>query len=96
MNPSMLKRPSACIPLVMSFLALATVLFHVAVFGIARETDEGTAAHIFQLLIAGQVPVVAFFAIKWLSRDPTDALTVLALQVGAAFAAFAPVFFFDL
>jgi hypothetical protein len=42
--------------------------------------------------MAGQVPVVAFFAITWLPRSPRQALLVLALQAGAAFAALAPVF----
>jgi hypothetical protein len=42
--------------------------------------------------MAGQVPVVAFFAITWLPRRPRQALLVLALQSGAAFAALAPVF----
>jgi hypothetical protein len=42
--------------------------------------------------MAGQLPVVAFFAIKWLPRSPRQALLVLALQAGAALAALAPVF----
>jgi len=42
------------------------------------------------------VPIVAFFAIKWLPRIPRQALQVLALQVGAALAALAPVFFLKL
>ena len=88
----MIKRPSAFVPIVMSFTALATVLLHVARFGVVREPDEGTAAHIWQLLMAGQVPIVAFFAIKWLPRAPKGALVVLALQIGAMLAALAPVF----
>ena len=35
----------------MSFAALAMVLGHAAMFGVVHEADEGTAAHIFQLLI---------------------------------------------
>ncbi len=93
---TMMKQPSAFLPVTMSLAALATVLGHVAMFGVAREADEGTAAHIWQLLMAGQVPVVAFFAIKWLPRTPRQAMLVLALQVGAALAALAPVFFLNL
>ena len=96
MNTSILKHFSAFVPLVMSFAALATVLIHVAIFGAAREADEGTAAHIWQLLMAGQVPVVAFFAIKWLPRAPSQALPVLVLQGGAVLAALAPVYFLNL
>ena len=91
-----MKHPSAFVPVVMSLAALAIVLGHVAIFGAAREADEGTAAHLWQLLMAGQAPVVAFFAIKWLPRTPRQVLAVLALQVGAGLAALAPVFFLDL
>ena len=91
-----MKQPSAFLPVAMSLAALATVLGHVAVFGIAREADEGAAAHIFQLLMVAQVPIVAFFAVKWLRRTPRPAMHVLALQAGAALAALAPVFFLDL
>lgn len=95
-SPTMIKQPSACLPLAMSFAALATLLGHVAMFGVVREADEGTAAHVFQLLMVAQVPVVAFFAIKWLPRAPREAMQILALQAGAALAALAPVFFLNL
>ena len=80
----------------MSLVALTVVLGHVAMFGAAREVDEGAAAHIWQLLIVGQLPVIAFFAIKWLPRTPRSALSVLALQTGAVLAAIAPVYFLNL
>ena len=92
MNFSTVKQPSALIPLAMSCAALAIVLGHIAMSGVGREADEGTAAHLWQLLMAGQLPVVAFFAIKWLPQRPRQALLVLALQAGAALAALAPVF----
>jgi DNA-binding CsgD family transcriptional regulator len=88
---NLMKNPSAFIPLGMSFAALATVLVHVALFGVAREADEGAAAHIWQILMAAQIPIIAFFAIKWLPRTPKQALLVLALQAGAVLAAMAPV-----
>jgi hypothetical protein len=62
-------------------------------FGVVHEADEGTAAHVFQLLMAAQVPVVAFFAVKWLPRAPGPTLQVLALQGVAALAAIAAAFF---
>jgi hypothetical protein len=97
MNSStLMKQPSALLPMAMSLVALATVLGHVALFGSAREADEGTAAHIFQLLMVAQVPIIAFFAITWLRRTPRQALPVLALQAGAAFAALVPVFILGL
>jgi hypothetical protein len=59
----------------MSLAALAMVLGHAAIFGIFHEADEGAAAHIFQLLMAEQIPVVAFFATKWLPRTPRQTPT---------------------
>jgi len=93
---TMMKQPSAFLPVAMSFAALATVLAHVLRVGVAREADEGTAAHIFQLLMIAQVPIVAFFAITWLPQAPRQALPVLALQAAAALAALAPVFLLNL
>ena len=93
---TLMKKPSAYVPLVMSGAALAIVLGYLAVNGVVREPDEGTAAHLWQLLMAGQVPIVAFFAIRWLPKAPRQALPVLALQAGAGLAALAPVFFLHL
>jgi hypothetical protein len=91
-NIATLKRPSALIPIAMSLVALLVVVTHIAMFGTARQADEGTAAHLWQLLMAGQLPVIAFFAIKWFPRTPGPALLVLALQAIAGLAAAAPVF----
>jgi hypothetical protein len=88
----MMKHPSAFLPLAMSLAALATVLTFVALHGTAPQADEGAAAHIWQLLMAGQIPVVLFFAIRWLPQSPKQAAPILGLQVGAALAAMAPVF----
>ncbi len=90
----MLKHPSAFLPVAMSLGALATVLVFVVLHGTAPQADEGAAAHIWQVLMAAQVPIVLFFAIKWLPRSPRQAVPVLGLQVGAALAAMAPVFLF--
>ena len=96
MNISIMKQPSGFIPLLMSLAALAIVLGHVAIFGAAREPDEGTAAHLWQLLTAGQIPVVAFFAVKWVPQAPRQALIIFALQAVAGLAALAPVYYFNL
>jgi len=92
----LVKKPSAFLPAAMSFAALVTVLGHVAMFGAAREADEGAAAHVFQILMVAQMPILAFFAIKWLPRTPRQALRVLTLQAGAAVAALAPGYFLGL
>ncbi|MFI5109707.1 MAG: hypothetical protein ACHP78_12775 [Terriglobales bacterium] len=90
--PAMLKHPSAFLPVAMSLAALATVLVFLALHGPAPQADEGTAAHIWQLLMAAQVPIVAFFAIRWVPQAPRQAALILAMQVCAAIAAMAPVF----
>ena len=92
MTLSQARQPSAFIPISMSIAALVTVLYHIAMFGTAPQPDEGAAAHIWQLLMAGQVPVIAFYAVKWLPRAPRTAMQVLAVQVAAALAALAPVY----
>jgi hypothetical protein len=99
---AVLKHPSAFLPVAMSLTALA-VLSVSAIYsvlheghGLVREADEGTTAHLWQILMAGQAPILAFFAIKWLPRAPRQTLYVLALQAGAALASMAPVFFLGL
>ena len=87
-----LRRPSAFLPIAMSLGALAIVLIFVALHGTAPQADEGAAAHIWQLLMAAQAPIVLYFAIKWVPQSPRQAVPILALQIGAALAAMAPVF----
>ncbi len=89
---SVLRRPSAFLPVAMSLAALAVVMVHLALWGMARQPDEGAAAHLWQILMAGQAPLLAFFAIRWLPRAPRQSLSVLALQAGALLASAAPVY----
>ena len=90
------KQPSAFLPMAMSLIALAMVLGHIAFNGVTHEADEGAVAHLWQLLMGGQAPIVLYFAVKWLPRAPKQSLGVLALQAGAALASMAPVFFLNL
>ena len=88
-----LKHPSAYLPVAMSLGALATVLVVLALNGAAPQADEGAAAHVWQILLSAQVPIVVFFAIKWVPQSPRQAVPILALQLGAALVAMGPVFF---
>lgn len=96
MSESSWKRPSAWLPVLMSVAALAVVLIHIVRFGTAREADEGTSAHLWQILMAGQLPIIAFFAIRWLPRNPKPALLVLVIQAIAGLAALSPVYYLGL
>jgi len=61
MNDQRINKVSAIAPVVMSLLALAMVLV-VVTTGWQRDVkDEGTAAHLFQLLIVMQVPFILTF-----------------------------------
>jgi hypothetical protein len=95
MNASIIKQPSAFLPIAMSLVSLSLVLGHVAAYGFAHETDEGTAAHIFQLLMAGQVPIIGYFALTRLPRNAAQTLVILALQAVAAMAAFGALYWFE-
>ena len=99
---SMVRKPSAFLPVAMSLMALALLggaHIYVRATGhgaLVREPDEGSIAHLWQLLIVGQLPLLTYFAIKWLPRAPKQTLRVLALQAGALLAAMAPVYFLNL
>lgn len=92
MNASLWKKPSAVLPFAMSLVALGVVLGHAALYGTAHEADEGAAAHIWQILMAAQVPLAGFFAWKWLRPARQEALRVLALLAAFALANLAAVY----
>jgi len=46
--------------------------------------------------MAGQLPIIAFFAIKWLPRNPKPALLILVIQAIAGIAALSPVYYLGL
>ena len=96
MDCTLLKKPSAWLPEAMSAAALALVAGAVALHGVERGGDEGAVAHAWQLLMAGQVPLIAYFAIYWLRQAPRQAAPILMLQVAAGMAALAPVYLLHL
>jgi hypothetical protein len=86
------RRPSAFLPIAMSLCAVGVIMAHLLIAGPAPQPDEGTAAHLWQLLMVAQVPFIAAFLIRWARQTPRAALTVLAAQLVAALAALAPVY----
>ncbi len=97
MKVPLIKNPSAWVPIAMSLIVLATILIGIEMSGVpTRQPDEGTGAHLFQIWLVLEVLMVAFFAIKWLPQRPKQSLVILAVQIVAALAACAPVFYFKL
>src|SRR5437762_2923532 len=87
----------ALLPLAMTLTVVAAGIAHtVGAGGIYREADEGTAAHLFQILMPLQVPIIIAFAATQLPRHAAWATTFLVLQIGLAAALFATVFAFQL
>lgn len=86
-----LRQPSAFLPVALSLGAVAVVIAQLLLVGSAPQPDEGTAAHVWQLLMAVQVPIIAYFAIRYLPRNPRSTALILALQVLAIIVACAPV-----
>ena len=93
MTRSILKHPAAIAPILMSAIAIAIIAGQIAIAGTAPQRDEGTAAHVWQLLMAAQVPLIAIFAATTFPRAARQTAIVLAVQAAAALAAMAPVFF---
>ena len=85
------KKASALIPVVMSLTALALVGIEIAIHGMTPEGDEGALAHLYQLMVVGQVPVISFFVFRWLRRAPLQGLRVVVAQAFALAAALVPV-----
>jgi hypothetical protein len=89
------KKPSAWIPVVMSLVALVLVLIQLGIHLVEPERDDGAVAHLWQLLMAAQLPIIAFFAFRWARRARWQAATVLVVQaIAAAAASVLPVFIF--
>ena len=101
-NRSLLRQPSAFIPLLMSAAALALIIGYlvtgphaphlVTENGVTRA-DEGPAARLWQLLMGLQLPIILYFAAQWLPREPKAALSILGLQLAAGVAAAVPVWY---
>jgi len=83
---TLIRRPLAWLPFVMSAGALALVLGFAVLAGPGQPQghDERAPARLFQLILLGEVLVMANFAVRWLPRVPRQAGLILALQLLAA------------
>lgn len=87
---TLLKKPSAWIPIAIPLGFIAYMVFVIATAGtIVREPDEGTAAHLFQIWLVLEPFMLGYFAIKYFPLMPHDTTFILALQI---FTAFLPIY----
>jgi hypothetical protein len=93
---SMVRHPSAYLPLILSGCALALLLGYLALFGVTRNEDEGVAAHLYQLLMTANLLIIAWFVLRWARKDLKAGLAVLGLQLLAIMITFAPLWYFGL
>ena len=80
---TLLRQPTGYVPVAMSLGAFAMIVWFVAVHGVVHQPDEGAQAHLWQLLVAGQLPLIAYFAWTWLPSARRPAVVVLVVQVAA-------------
>ena len=80
----------AIVPVVLSLIALALVVVAYVTGWDRGLSDEGAVAHLFQLLIAAEIPFVAVFLF---TTDLKHMARPLAIQLGALLAAFVSVYY---
>lgn len=85
------KKLSAWSPVIMSIGAVVLVGVQIAMHGTQPTRDEGALAHLWQLLVLGQVPIIGFFVFRWFRANPRQGATVLVAQLLAAASALVPV-----
>jgi hypothetical protein len=85
---------SASIPIALPLFLLGLVLRYIVVHGAVGAADEGTEAHLFQLLLPVQLVLMAYFALSSIGRS-RRALVVLAVQLAATIALLAAVYWVD-
>jgi hypothetical protein len=87
-NPNPARSLFGLLPEGMSLMALALVAEAAIEFGDVRQPDEGWQAHLFQLLMVAQLPLIGLFALRY-RKSLGEAAPVLGLQLlllGAALA----------
>lgn len=96
MTLSLLKQPSALVPIGLALAALTLPYLLVSIFGPDPTGDEGVGAHSWQLLMLLQVPAILVFLARWAHREPKQTIVVLGIQIAAFLAAVFPVWYFQL
>jgi hypothetical protein len=81
MNRQKINRICGIVPVVMSLAALCIVMVVITTGWERNLTDEGTAAHTFQLLIVAQMPFVLAFLATANWKRLMEVLRPFSLQV---------------
>jgi cytochrome bd-type quinol oxidase subunit 2 len=92
MRVEQINRASSKVLIVLSLTALFAVLSGYAQL---PQTDEGTAAHIFQLSIVALVPMIILFLATADWRLPWRSARLLAVPAGALVLAFGALYYLE-
>jgi hypothetical protein len=89
------NRVSSFVVILLSLLALFTVVTGLIQPPQRPEPDEGVQAHIFQLSIAALMPMTVVFLVTADWRQPLRSLRPLAVVLAATFLAFAGLYYLE-
>lgn len=95
MSAQQVNRVTSRVILVLSLIALFTVLSGYLQPPHPRDPDEGTAAHIFQLSIAALVPMLLLFVVSADWKQPWQSARPLAIPVVALVLAFGSLYYLE-
>jgi hypothetical protein len=96
MDRQKINRLCGIAPIVLSLLAFSVVIVAVLSGWDKGYKDEGSAAHIFQLLIVAEVPLILVFIATLERKRTVQFAGLVGLQAAALVLALAPVAFFKL
>ena len=80
---------------IMAALSLVALLAVISGYTQPRQTDEGTAAHIFQLSIGALIPTILVFAVTFDWKTPGRSARLVALSAAALIFAFAGLYYLE-
>ena len=94
---SLIKHPSAWLPIVLSLIMMVVFIFFFVTAGVPqRQADEGAGAHLFQIWLVLEIFMIPFFAFTWVPKMPREAFMTLAIQILLVLVVCSPVYFFHL
>ena len=95
MHADKLNRISGRIVLILSLIALLSVLSGYTLPRHPAPTDEGAAAHIFQIAVVLVVPALLLFALTADRKQPSRSVLRMAVPALALVAAFTALYFLE-